>query len=1169
MRALLKSRAFLIALGLVVLALLIWFAGPYFAFADRKPLEGAVARLVTILVMVIAYAAFVQIRQLRGASAGAQLVSAVAAQDEGDASSARAAAADEVQLRRRFEEAVDALKRSRRKGLASLYELPWYIIIGPPGSGKTTVLVNSGLNFPLAQKFGKEALRGVGGTRNCDWWFTDEAILLDTAGRYTTQDSDSRADAAGWATFLQLLSKYRRRQPINGVIVAVSAADLLAADETELQRHAVAIRERLEELRRNVRINVPVYFLLTKCDLIAGFSEFFDELGQDARAQVWGATFPIELTESGRAAGAFGREFDRLVERLQQRVLFRLEGERDPQRRTAILAFPRQVASLKPLLDSLLGRVFSASDFDARVLLRGVYFTSGTQEGTPIDRILGAVARTFGFAAAVAAPPAGQGKAYFIQRLLREVIFQESGLAGANRRVQLQRIALQSAAYAACAVVTILGITMLSVSYNANANYVKEVGAAVELLAESEVEQGDLSAERVLARLDSLRATADVARKHEADVPWSMRFGLYRGSALGSAARDAYTRELNGVLPGVLSTRFAQQLRANETSPDRLYEYLKGYLMLTDDEHRDPQYLRSLSRIEWQAMYPDDATTARRLSEHFDQLLEGEDRLASARADDELVEQTRAAMRSASLAALMYSRLRLGYADESSDAVRLDLAAGTGAPLIFVRRSGKPLSEPIPALYTRAVFDEISTKGKLSLARDFAEDAWVFGTGVKDIARSGALIDEVLQLYEQDYIRAWDEVLRDVTLRPTSGTQELADVLAIAASATSPLKGLLQTVARNTDLLSAKPTDAVAQGAQAALDSRATQLNRVLGAQPTSQNRTGARVSAHFAPVRELVLGSGGGPAQIDSVLTSLGQTQRQLQSLGTGLGDTSALDALSQSGQAEALASLQMLAKQLPVPVGDMIGQIGVRTQTVAVTQARVDLARRYNQQVLRECRDLIEGRYPVNRASAADVPLADFGRVFGPAGVFDKFFRENLEPLVDASREPWRWRQGAAPIGGSAALLKQFQLVQRIRTMYFAQDGGSSQGGASPITRFFLTPDMLDASVTRFTLDIDGQTFEYRHGPLSAYPMSWPGQGNRASFVFEEASASIPGVSRQGPWAWFRLLDQARVERDSDSRLRITFTADGRNMRVILDAASSRNPFANNPLAGFSCAM
>lgn len=62
-----------------------------------------------------------------------------------------------------------------------LYQLPWYVIIGAPGAGKTTALVNSGLHFPLADRFGKSALRGVGRTRNCDWWFTNDAVLLDTA----------------------------------------------------------------------------------------------------------------------------------------------------------------------------------------------------------------------------------------------------------------------------------------------------------------------------------------------------------------------------------------------------------------------------------------------------------------------------------------------------------------------------------------------------------------------------------------------------------------------------------------------------------------------------------------------------------------------------------------------------------------------------------------------------------------------------------------------------------------------------------------------------------------------------------------------------------------------------------------------------------------------------
>ncbi|MGH8229391.1 MAG: type VI secretion system membrane subunit TssM, partial [Steroidobacteraceae bacterium] len=311
MIAVLKSRMLLVTLGLALLAVIIWFAGPYVAFAGHVPLASPVARMLAIAIVAVAYAVYVQLRQARSARAGRQLAAKVAAQDAtlADAAPDGPDSGDAAQLRKRFEEAIDALKRSRKRGAASLYDLPWYVIIGPPGAGKTTILVNSGLNFPLAQKFGTEAVRGVGGTRNCDWWFTDEAIFLDTAGRYTTQDSSAQADARGWSAFLQLLRRNRGRQPINGVIVAVSATDLLTSSERERERHVTAIRERLDELGRQLGIKVPVYFLVTKCDLIAGFAEFFDDLDPAARAQVWGVTFPIESTEAGNAAGAFAAEF--------------------------------------------------------------------------------------------------------------------------------------------------------------------------------------------------------------------------------------------------------------------------------------------------------------------------------------------------------------------------------------------------------------------------------------------------------------------------------------------------------------------------------------------------------------------------------------------------------------------------------------------------------------------------------------------------------------------------------------------------------------------------------------------------------------------------------------------------------------------------------------------
>src|SRR5678816_334852 len=204
------KRTAVVLIGLLLIVGFIWFAGPYFAFADFRPLESETARLLAIALVVACWLFFRLMKRLRAYRASDRLLTAVVAQPQPEKARPPAEVA---KLRERFEEAIAGLKQQRRGG-HSLYDLPWYVIIGAPGSGKTTALLNSGLKFPSDQRLGKVA--GVGGTRNCDWWFTDEAIFLDTAGRYTTQDSDAASDSAGWAEFLALLLKYRKRRPVNG-----------------------------------------------------------------------------------------------------------------------------------------------------------------------------------------------------------------------------------------------------------------------------------------------------------------------------------------------------------------------------------------------------------------------------------------------------------------------------------------------------------------------------------------------------------------------------------------------------------------------------------------------------------------------------------------------------------------------------------------------------------------------------------------------------------------------------------------------------------------------------------------------------------------------------------------------------------------------------------------
>ncbi|HVK54595.1 MAG TPA: type VI secretion system membrane subunit TssM, partial [Burkholderiales bacterium] len=292
-------------LGIVAVSLIIWFAGPLLAFADYRPFESKTVRWVLIGLIVLFFVGRIVWRFVKAKLANKQLFEGLLKQAPAPAQANAAGAEEVATLSQRFEEAVGVLKQAnlgskdKKSGLSGLfgrqyvYELPWYIFIGAPGSGKTTALINSGLKFPLAERFGEASIRGVGGTRNCDWWFTDEAVLLDTAGRYTTQESNQEVDSAAWAGFLQLLKKFRPRRPINGVFLTISAADLLQQSPSEREVHIKALRKRIQELHEQLGIRFPLYVLITKADLLAGFMEFYGSFGAEERAQVWGVSFPL------------------------------------------------------------------------------------------------------------------------------------------------------------------------------------------------------------------------------------------------------------------------------------------------------------------------------------------------------------------------------------------------------------------------------------------------------------------------------------------------------------------------------------------------------------------------------------------------------------------------------------------------------------------------------------------------------------------------------------------------------------------------------------------------------------------------------------------------------------------------------------------------------------
>jgi type VI secretion system protein ImpL len=1161
MFAFLKRRAVLVVIGLVLLSLFIWFAGPYFGFvineSEFRPLGSDVARLVLIALLVGAWIASVLVKRMQANRKSDKLMAAVVEQSRTDSSRPSAEA---QLLRERFEEAVATLRQKRRSG-HTLYELPWYVFIGAPGSGKTTALKNSGLKFPVEQRAGKDALRGVGGTRNCDWWFTDDAVFLDTAGRYTTQDSDANADSAAWTEFLGLLRKYRTRRPVNGIILTISAQDLMVQSHSEREAYVAAARRRLDELNRELHIQLPVYLFVTKCDLIAGFTEYFNDQDHEGRVQVWGTTFPYDLTTKGEAANRFPEEFDALVTRLNERLFLRLEEERDARRRARIFGFPLQVAALRTALTEFVSDTFGSTRFDKRILLRGVYFTSGTQEGTPIDRLLGALSRKFALASdAVVAP--GRGKAYFIERLLKDVLFQESGLAGVNRRLEVQKAIGQMGAYIAIVVVAIVGVILLTVSYSRNRSYIEQVDGEVARLGELPEVAAGASLESVLPRLDAVRAVVDTAWPYGDDPPWSMRWGLYQGDSLGNAARDGYARELDSALLTHVAARIKERLVDYAGQPETLYEYLKAYLMLGDHAHLDKAQLAYITDIEWRETT--DPDTAAALSKHFNSLLEYEGALREIDdLDQELIAQARSTIRQASLPAIMYRQLRLSSASDTSRGLRLDLAAGVGVERVLRRKSGVPLNEPVLGLYTAPVFKEITERDTDDIVKQFAADRWVWGEEGAPRVSTSELRSQFIDLYEKDYIAAWDAILQDIEPVPMSSLPNTKEVLALMAGSTSPLRGLLKVVDEHTYLVQPPDAQAPAGGIRGRIGGFLGGRAGALLKQQPDATMPGSQVTAHFAEIHQLVTGDVGN-APIDAVLGKLRQIQQKLEPIGEGVGQTGPLDPATVNSLGELVTSVKRDAAPMPPVVGSIVTQVADRALGAVRSVGRGSLNNSYVQDVVRECTAITSNRYPFAPGSTVDVPVEDFGRLFGYNGIFDTFFKNELEALVDTSRATWSWRTDAsgAPVGTSVAMLRQFEAARRIRDTFFRA------GAQTPEIRFRVTPTFLDQQTQRFLLELDGLRIEYRHGPERSTQALWPGETpGPAVATFEERGGGRPNVNAQGQWAWFRLMDMATVERESDVSYVFAFEQGGHRAQIRIEATTIRNPFGKRDLQQFRC--
>jgi type VI secretion system protein ImpL len=507
------------------------------------------------------------------------------------------AQADLDAVRSALLEAVGTIRNSRigrTTGTRALYELPWYMVIGNPAAGKSSAITQSGLQFPFADA---RAIQGVGGTRQCDWFFTAEGILLDTAGRYAVQ----AADRDEWHGFLGLLKKHRPRAPVNGIIIAVSIAELRGGDPEAVLQLARSLRQRVQDLIEKLEVFAPVYVMFTKADLVAGFADFFGDVEAAERERPWGATMPFRQKAGCRDMLAFFEQsFDELCDGLREMAVATMTQRRRELVPAGVHTFPLEFAAIRAPLKAFLATLFEDNPFQFRPVFRGYYFTSALQEGQPLCAQSQRVAQRFGLArpAEAAAWPRMLG-GYFLPRLFREVIFADKDLVSqfSSRR---QRF-LRNSAFAGAIVLLGAALGAWTWSYSGNAQLVANAAADLDKAVKLQAQRSDLQ-----SRLEALQVLQDRIEqldKLERDSPWLLGMGLYQGQSLQRKLRGEYFKGMMEILLKPVAASLESQLhtlgRHEAGNVEDSYNALKAYLMLADKTHAEAGHLGDQLTRHW------------------------------------------------------------------------------------------------------------------------------------------------------------------------------------------------------------------------------------------------------------------------------------------------------------------------------------------------------------------------------------------------------------------------------------------------------------------------------------------------------------------------------------------------------------------------------------------
>jgi type VI secretion system protein ImpL len=1012
-------------------------------------------------------------------------------------------------------------------------------------------------------------VRGVGGTRSFVWWLSEEAVILDMAGR--TLGTAAYDDSDDWIAFLEVLKRQRKRDPINGVLVALSV-DQVAGPEAKLDTIARGARERVRELIRHLGVVFPVYIVVTQSDRIAGFAEFFGDLPAGERRQVWGATLAVDAHAADEADRALDAEFGQLVAALSDVRLERLAAVPDPAQRARAFAFPLQLDPAPDRgRDGHAVRRREAARADIRAFFRDLLQCEIVDLSTqPVVAELGGAA-----ARAVAPPQVGNG-AFFVSEMMTEVVFPDASLVTESTRASTGRRRRDLLVLGGLGILLVAFTILFSTLSCANGRLIDRARRAAREAADQVHPGGQLMPNlTVLEELRKQTAILDSLARHK---PFLRRVGGYAGDAVRDPAMQLYVeKSLEALIAPAAKAMEADLTRLTSTGEGAFIDYyflFRAWRLLTDPRQITADDAPILTRELVRTLGPQLYSPTPEDRERFPQLLAAQvgfltrhvDLLAKwapayyAIGDRELIARGSERIRRTWDSSQFYRRMLDGIGNPPKP-VTLGAIVG-GASLLG--GGGQ-----VGGFYTREGWEK-EVKPRIEWYRLQMQRDWVVGEAFA--GHPPDVGEALLDAYARDYVGAWSRFLDAIVLVPIQDLQGAEKMVAAAGQDDSPILKVLHEVATQTEI-PADPRSALARigaefeiahdffatpggtGNAAKVGSFLSQwLQRLRGQSPNVLD-TNRPPSSHYLDLVRAADKEVAKAAQPGAPATDI----QRLTSYGTDItnpvkGLLAWVDGLAQNYPDS--GARRSVARLLKLPIEGVQG--GGKDAIVKL------IAPQWQLLVKNPFQLTLAGKYPFDE-SGPDATLNDFVEFFRPGGTFWSFYNSFLKDYMLEDGSP------SNPATSSPFPPRFTAFVRRayeIRQSFFA-------AGEKPTLKFSVRaqPPSYEGQVPpqRIALEVGGHPVIYTMGVQQWAELEWPGaEPNLGASVTAVTSKppQPPPITAPGPWGLFHVLDKGQFSQVESPTPLVTWTIPGAAGKISVSyefqPGSSQHPFKPGYLRG-----